>query len=134
MFVLHPTLAADTLELARWPLSRVLLMNDSRYPWLILVPQHPGLRELHHLSPPDQGRLMEEIERVSRALEMAFQPDKINVGALGNLVEQLHIHVVARFRDDDAWPAPVWGKLPRLPYAPEALARTLDRIREVLTP
>lgn len=131
-FVLHGTLAADTVEAARWPLCRVLLMKDSRYKWLILVPAQPGLTELHDLSEADQSALMGEIARASRALSRLYAPDKINVGALGNMVPQLHIHVIARFRGDDAWPDPVWGAHPPLPYDAEDLAATLDALQDAL--
>ena len=131
-FALHDTLAADTVEVARWPLCRVLLMQDSRYPWLILVPAQPGLTELHDLSASDQSVLMAEITSASEALVTLHAPDKINVGALGNMVPQLHIHVIARFRGDDAWPGPVWGAHPPAPYAPAALETVLSDLRAVL--
>jgi diadenosine tetraphosphate (Ap4A) HIT family hydrolase len=115
-FVLHERLAADTVALADWPLCRVLLMNDASYPWLILVPRRPDLKEIHDLEAGDRARLTEEICRASRALQSSVAPDKMNVGALGNLVPQLHVHVIARFRSDPAWPGPVWGARPAVPY------------------
>jgi len=130
MFALHPILAADTVELARWPLNRVLLMNDSTFPWLILVPGRPDLRDLHDLDPADHGALMEEVGRASRALQAVYEPFKINVAALGNVVEQLHIHVIARFRNDPAWPGPIRGK--GAPYEAAALAETAARIKAAL--
>ncbi len=108
-FTLDPRLEADTFLLTDLPLCRVLLMNDSRYPWLILVPRHHGLRELHDLSREDQSRLMSEITLTTETLQGSHGPDKINVGALGNIVQQLHIHVLGRFDGDPAWPGPVWG-------------------------
>jgi diadenosine tetraphosphate (Ap4A) HIT family hydrolase len=120
-FVLHERLAADTVALDDWPLSRVLLMNDQSYPWLILVPRRPGLKEIHDLGQDDRAQLTEEICRASRALQSRFSPDKVNVGALGNLVPQLHVHVIARFTTDSVWPAPVWGKQPPVPYESGAL-------------
>ena len=108
-FTLDPRLEADTFLLTDLPLCRVLLMNDSRYPWLILVPRHHGLRELHDLSREDQSRLMSEITLTTETLQGGHGPDKINVGALGNIVQQLHIHVLGRFDGDPAWPGPVWG-------------------------
>ena len=128
-FDLHPQLAADTIEAARWDCCRVLLMNDAAYPWLILVPQRPGLRELHKLSADDLALATAEIVRASRALEELFQPEKINVAALGNMVPQLHIHVIARFEDDPAWPKPVWGEAPAVPYGAAALAERLSALR-----
>lgn len=121
-FVLHERLAADTVPLDDWPLCRVLLMNDASYPWLILVPRRAGLSELHDVAPGDMPQLVDEICQASRALQSSFAPDKINVGALGNMVAQLHIHVIARFRDDPAWPGPVWGAQPPVPYDAATLA------------
>lgn len=115
-FLLHPRLAADTFLVGDLPLSRLLLMNDSRYPWLILVPRREGLREIHHLAPADRSLLWEESCRVAEFMEVRFRPDKLNVAALGNLVPQLHLHHVARFRDDPAWPGPVWGHSPAMAY------------------
>jgi diadenosine tetraphosphate (Ap4A) HIT family hydrolase len=108
-FTLHPQLAADTIELASWPLSLLLLMNDARFPWLILVPQRPALRELHDLQAGERSVLMEEIARAGRLMQTVFKAEKINTAALGNQVPQLHIHVIARFAGDAAWPNPIWG-------------------------
>lgn len=128
-FELHPQLAADTVEVARWDCCRVLLMNDATYPWLILVPQRPGARELHLLSAGDLALTTAEIVRASQAMERLFQPVKLNVAALGNMVPQLHIHVIARFEDDAAWPKPVWGATPAVPYAVAALAERVEALR-----
>jgi diadenosine tetraphosphate (Ap4A) HIT family hydrolase len=117
-FALHPRLAADTVEIGRWALSRVLLMDDSRWPWLILVPQRPAVREVHELAPTDRGALVEEVAHAGRCLQVSARADKINVGMLGNMVPQLHIHIVARFTSDPAWPGPVWGFGTRVPYDP----------------
>lgn len=115
-FLLHPRLAADTSFVADWTLSRVLLMNDARYPWLVLVPRKNHLSELHDVSSPDRNLLMEEIARASAGLKAVANAAKINIGALGNLVPQLHVHIVARFPGDPAWPGPVWGSGPAEPY------------------
>lgn len=115
-FQLYETLAADTVEIVRWPLCRVLLMNDSRYPWLIFVPERPNMKEIHDLDARDQELLMSELNRASRTLTELYSPDKINIGVLGNIVSQLHIHVVARYSGDAAWPGPVWGAHPPKPY------------------
>jgi diadenosine tetraphosphate (Ap4A) HIT family hydrolase len=131
-FTLHERLAADCVPLADWPLCRVLLMNDASYPWLILVPRRPGLTEFHKVDPSDMPQLVDEICDASRALEAAFQPDKINVGALGNMVPQLHIHVIARFKGDPAWPGPVWGAQPPVPYEEAALQARLDALTAAL--
>ncbi len=128
-FVLHERLAADTITLADWPLCRVLLMNDASYPWLILVPRRAGLTEIHELAADGRNTLIEEVARASLALTSGFQPDKINVGALGNMVPQLHIHVIARFRSDPAWPGPVWGKQPPVPYESAALQERIDTLK-----
>ena len=109
MFRLHPRLEQDTIAVSTLTLSELRLMNDARYRWFVLVPARPGLREFHDLPPADRVQLMEEITDVSRAMENLYSPDKINVGMLGNIVSQLHIHVVARRKDDPAWPGPVWG-------------------------
>lgn len=131
-FILHDRLAADTVAVARWPLCHALLMNDSRYPWLILVPARANMRDMHDLDPADQALLMAEIDRASRVLIDLHGPDKINVGALGNMVPQLHIHVIARFRTDDAWPGPVWGAHPPVAYAAAALDETVTTLGAAL--
>jgi len=131
-FVLHERLASDTAPVVELPLSSVRLMNDSRWPWLILVPRREGAVELHGLEDADQVQLMREIAMASRALEAACRPDKINVGALGNLVPQLHVHVIARTRDDEAWPGPVWGAGAARPYG-DALEATVARLRQALS-
>ena len=108
-FILNNSLAKDTIHLLELPLCRFLLMNDRRYPWLILVPRYNDLSEIHDLRDKDQSTLISEVTAATRALEKLFQPEKINVAALGNLVSQLHIHVIARFEEDEVWPNPVWG-------------------------
>jgi len=128
-FQLHPRLAADTFAAGDLALSRLLLMNDSRYPWLILVPRREGLREIHHLDAADRLLLWEESCRVAEWMEREFQFDKLNIGALGNLVPQLHLHHVARFQTDPAWPGPVWGHSATVPYRPEEADRLLDLLR-----
>lgn len=115
-FVLHPRLQADTAFVADWPLSRVLLMNDARYPWLILVPRRADATELFDLTAADQQVLTGEVARAARSLKALTTAAKINLGALGNLVPQLHVHIVARNPGDPAWPGPVWGHSPAVPY------------------
>lgn len=131
-FVLHERLASDTVPVCDLPLSSVLLMNDGRWPWIILVPRRPDAIELHGLSEADQQQLMREIATASRALTHLFKPDKINVGALGNMVAQLHVHVIARTRDDPAWPGPVWGVGTARPYG-HTLAGRVARLKEALS-
>ena len=128
MFKLHPQLTQDTIPLISLSLCRILLMNDSRFPWLILVPQEPDLREIHNLSSKKQSQLMIEIASASRVLEQLYSPIKMNVGALGNIVEQLHIHIVARNQNDDAWPGPVWGCGTTVSYAEIELAQVRNKI------
>lgn len=108
-FSLHPRLEADTTVLGDFPLCRVLLSKEALGPWVILVPRKAELREIHHLPQEEQFQLMRESSAVAGLLETQFQADKINVGALGNLVPQLHLHHIARFKEDIAWPGPVWG-------------------------
>lgn len=116
-FVLDARLAADTLAVGELDLSTLRLMNDRRFPWAILAPRRPGVAELFELARADRAALVEEIAIVSEALSSLAAAHKINVAALGNEVRQLHVHVVARMTDDAAWPGPVWGRGPRLPYA-----------------
>lgn len=118
MFELHPRLAADTREVARLPLCQVLLMNDRRFPWLILVPRRPNIREIHQLAAADRATLVEEIAKVAQAMEKLHKADKMNVAALGNQVPQLHVHVIARFTADSAWPNPIWGRGTAEAYEP----------------
>ena len=129
-FELHKQLAADTIEVDRWDCCRVLLMNVATYPWLILVPQRPDVRELHALSAGDLALTSGEIVRASQAMERLFQPVKMNVAALGNMVPQLHIHVIARFDDDPAWPNPVWGVTPAKPYDAVDLTARVEALRD----
>ena len=129
MFELHPRLQADTQILGDLPLCRVLLAKDSQYPWLILVPRVADLREIHHLAPAQQQQLMQESCAVATLMEETLGPDKINVAALGNLVPQLHLHHVARFSTDAAWPGPIWGAHPAIPYQAQDLRQQADNWR-----
>lgn len=126
-FALDPRLAAETLPVGDLPVSTVLLVDDARFPWFMLVPRRPALRELTDLSVPDYGAVMDELRLALRVMTRLMGPDKVNVGALGNIVPQLHLHVVARFRSDVAWPGPVWGSGPRQPYPAHAAASLADR-------
>jgi diadenosine tetraphosphate (Ap4A) HIT family hydrolase len=131
-FALHERLAADTAFVADWGLSRVLLMNDARYPWLILVPRRAGLSELHDLKHAERMVLIEETSRASAGLKTLSGAAKINVGALGNLVPQFHVHVVARHIGDAAWPGPVWGHGTPVPYEQRAQNDFLGKLRAAL--
>ena len=132
MFELDPRLAADTFEVLSWPLSSVLLMNDSRYPWLILVPARTGVVELTDLGADDRLQLMRESMAATEYLKGRFNADKMNVASLGNVVAQLHVHHVARFHHDDAWPAPVWGRGAAVPYDQLECSELLKSLREGL--
>lgn len=132
MFTLHPTLAADTLEIGDLPLCKVLLMNDQHYPWVILVPRQADIRETFDLSSADQQRLWEETNLVAQRMHTYYQANKMNIATLGNMVPQLHMHVIARHHQDPAWPSPVWGKQPALPYPPSNHQTLLDTLRNLL--
>ena len=130
MFQLHQILATDTIEITRWDVSRVLLMKDANYPWIILVPARSGLIGLHELDQTDLPVMMEEIVRTGEVLKKLYDPTRINVASLGNMVEQLHVHVIARFEDDLAWPKPVWGAHEPKPYAAQELEDTTNKLRK----
>jgi diadenosine tetraphosphate (Ap4A) HIT family hydrolase len=131
-FSLHPQLNADTTPVGDLPLTRVLLMNDANYPWLILVPRLPGVSEIIDLEENAQIQLTAEIARVSTALKALTACEKLNVAALGNMVPQLHVHVIARRRDDAAWPKPVWGVAPAKPYDDDAREHLTGNFRRAL--
>jgi diadenosine tetraphosphate (Ap4A) HIT family hydrolase len=126
-FKLDPRLEADTLHVGDLPLSTVLLMDDARFPWLILVPRRASVSELTDLPETDAEALMDEIRLATRVMLDLSKPDKVNIGALGNVVSQLHVHVVGRFRSDPAWPGPVWGHGTRAPYPAHAAASLVER-------
>lgn len=130
---LHPQLAEDTHPVAHFALSELQLMDDANHPWLILVPRVEHAAELIDLSDAQQAELTREIARTSRALQAVFKPHKLNVAALGNLVPQLHVHVIARYQDDIAWPRPVWGMAAAQPYATEELVRRIQALRDALS-
>lgn len=119
MFQLDPRLQQDCFVIAQLPLCSVLLMNDCHYPWTILVPRVKGVREIIDLDESSQQRLWRESALLSRVMQSRYQPYKLNIAALGNVVAQLHLHHIARFENDLAWPAPVWGKVPAKAYPPQ---------------
>jgi len=121
MAEIHHQLATDCKLLGRFPLCHLLLMNDRNYPWFILVPDRADIREIYQLEAADGKQLLDESCLLSRFLMEEFNGDKLNVAALGNQVPQLHLHHVVRYASDPAWPAPIWGKHPALPYSAEAL-------------
>lgn len=118
MTELHPRLAADTVALAETPLCRLRWMNDRRFPWVLLIPKKDEWLAWHHLPENEQLQLLRDMNAVAGALETAASPDRINIGALGNLVPQLHVHVIARYKQDACWPGPVWGRGEAEPYEP----------------
>jgi diadenosine tetraphosphate (Ap4A) HIT family hydrolase len=126
---LNPRLEGDSLPVVDLPLSEVRLMKDANYPWLLLVPRKPDLVEIIDLEEADQLQLMREIALASRVLREVTECEKLNVGALGNQVSQLHVHVIARFRDDAAWPGPIWGAVSPRPYDEAQDAHLIDRLR-----
>ncbi|CCQ09823.1 Diadenosine tetraphosphate (Ap4A) hydrolase and other HIT family hydrolases [Pseudoalteromonas luteoviolacea B = ATCC 29581] len=121
-FQLAPELARDGIVLAQWPLCNVLLLNDSQYPWFVLVPRVPNVKEIIDLNDEQQLLFWQESAQLSRFIKEVFTPDKLNVAALGNMVPQLHVHHIARFKHDAAWPKPVWGVNPMVPYRDEEIA------------
>lgn len=131
-FVLDSRLAADTVWLCDWPLSAVLLMNDRRYPWLVVVPRLLALVEPFDLPADGQARLWREVGHAGRVLKATMGCRKVNIGTLGNIVSQLHVHVVARVEGDAAWPGPVWGQGVAERYEPPALLREAERFRGLL--
>ncbi len=132
MFQLHERLAADTHYLVCSRLCEILLMNDSTWPWIILVPAVPDIREIYQLDHKQQVRLLEESSTLSRGMMELFSGDKMNVAALGNMVPQLHLHHIVRFEGDPAWPGPVWGKQPPVPYEGAALAQVKEKLKPLL--
>lgn len=133
MFVLDSRLEQDTLYLGDFPLCRLLLMNDANYPWFILVPRREEVCELFQLDPADQQALWREATSLAETLKDTFGADKMNVATLGNIVSQLHMHVIARRRGDAAWPAPVWGKLSASPYEGAQVEAIKQKLKLVLT-
>lgn len=131
-FALDPRLAADTRPVTSLPLCDVQLMNDARYAWLVLIPRRSGLVEIADLADHDRAALWREVDRAGRALRAVAPCDKLNLGALGNIVRQLHVHLVARCAGDAAWPGPVWGHGKAQPYAQAALHERLTALRQAL--
>jgi diadenosine tetraphosphate (Ap4A) HIT family hydrolase len=129
-FALDPRLQADTIHVASLPICELLVMNDSRYPWVILVPRVVGARELYDLSDDQQAIVHADMMGVSRVIGAWPGVEKVNIGALGNVVSQLHIHILGRHAGDPAWPGPVWGHSPRVPYSAGEVGPLLDYLAE----
>ena len=132
MFVLDTRLHEDTLLIGDFPLCRLLLSNDSNYPWFILVPRREGISELFQLDEHDQQLMWAETTALARTLKDAFGADKMNVATLGNVVSQLHMHVIVRYQADVAWPGPVWGKHPAKPYTQAEVGAIQDKLKSAL--
>ncbi|WP_163372162.1 HIT domain-containing protein [Endozoicomonas acroporae] len=132
-FELDPQLARDCVVIGDFPVCRLLLMNDSQYPWFILVPRIQGVEEIYQLDEAAQQQLLFESSYLAEMLQVLFSADKINVAALGNVVRQLHVHHVVRFTADAAWPAPVWGRHPARPYTDEQLAEVMRKLKTGIT-
>ena len=133
MATIHPQLMQDCLLLGKFTLCHLLLMRDANYPWCILVPDRDDISEINQLSETDQQQLLRESSLLSLAMESAFSPDKLNIAALGNVVPQLHLHHIARYRTDAAWPAPVWGRVPAKPYLEYELEAVVHSLTALLT-
>jgi len=131
-FALDPNLEADTHAIGELPFSQLLLMDDARFPWLIVVPRICGARELIDLDEGDQRSLLGEMSLVGRVVETLWRPDKLNIAALGNVVPQLHVHMIARYTNDAAWPKPVWGVGERVVYAEDARLARIAELRTAL--
>lgn len=131
-FVLDPRLEEVGHPLGEFPLSRVFLFDDARFPWLMLVPRRKDIAEILDLSEADRRQLFDETLRAAEALRAVARPDKLNIGALGNIVRQLHVHVIGRFASDPAWPGPVWGHGERMPYPPHMVGPLMDRLAKEL--
>ena len=131
-FTIDTKLATDTIDLGSLTLCEVLLMNDSRFPWIILVPKIPNLQDFHELPSRFRDVLSQEIETVSTVIQKLWQVDKMNVAALGNQVSQLHIHVIGRRRTDEAWPNPVWGHGTSCPYSASDISKVIQSLKDQL--
>ncbi len=132
LFQLHPRLKQDCITIGRFDLCQLLMMNDSQYPWFILVPEKVDIKEIYQLSKPDRQLLTEESSYLAENLATLFNADKMNIAAIGNLVPQLHIHHVVRYQGDKAWPAPIWGKFATVPYTPQQITDNIDRVKKQL--
>lgn len=132
MFQLDPRLNQDCHLVTELPLCLVLMMNDNQYPWMILVPKIEGAREFLDLSIAQQQQLWLESSRLTRVMQQRYAPDKMNIAALGNVVEQLHLHHIARYKKDIAWPAPVWGKYPAKGYDAATAQQEIMAMSELL--
>ncbi len=133
-FHLHPRLKEDCIALGQFELSQLLMMNDSQFPWFILVPQKENIREIFELTKSERILLMEESSYLAEKLASEYQADKMNIAAIGNLVPQLHVHHIVRYQHDKAWPMPVWGKFSAVPYSGQQILENQKRLGMSLGP
>ena len=134
MSTIHPQLLNDSLVLGTFPLCHLLLAKDANYPWFILVPNRDNISEIHQLSASDQQQLVIESSALGKRLMTALQGDKLNVAALGNIVPQLHVHVIVRYKKDAAWPRPIWGEVPSKVYSSIGLIEMIDQVKKMALP
>ena len=133
MVELHADLRRDCFAIGEFPLCCLLAMNDANFPWLVLVPARPAVREIYQLSPADQQQLLRESSYLAQQLALEFNADKMNIAALGNITPQLHVHHIVRYRSDAAWPKAVWGQQPATPYTATQRADLIARLKRCLT-
>ena len=132
LFQLHPRLKQDCITIGRFDLCQLLMMNDSQYPWFILVPEKADIKEIYQLSKLERHALTEESSYLAENLATLYKADKMNIAAIGNLVPQLHIHHVVRYQADKSWPAPIWGKFAAVPYTQQQITDNIDQVKEQL--
>jgi diadenosine tetraphosphate (Ap4A) HIT family hydrolase len=131
-FQLHPRLKQDCIAIGRFDLCQLLMMDDSQYPWFILVPEKADIKEIYQLSKSERHTLTEESSYLAENMATLYKADKMNIEAIGNLVPQLHIHHIVRYQTDKAWPAPIWGKFAAIPYTQQQITDNIDRVKEQL--
>ncbi len=133
-FQLHPRLKQDSIAIGKFNLTELRLINDSQYPWFVLVPMRADISEVYQLSADDQQLLQQESSLLTKTLADLYNADKMNIAAIGNIVPQLHIHHIVRYKTDIAWPAPVWGKFDAVPYTEQQIEKIRQEIKNILSP
>jgi diadenosine tetraphosphate (Ap4A) HIT family hydrolase len=131
-FQLHPRLQQDCINIGRFELCRLLMMNDSQYPWFILVPEIADIKEIYQLARPERTLLMEESSYLAKNLQQIYKADKMNIATIGNIVSQLHVHHIVRYQTDRVWPAPIWGKSVAVSYTEQQISDTRTRLKNCL--
>lgn len=132
IFQLHPQLKQDSIAIGQFNLSELRLINDNQYPWFVLIPKRPNISEIYQLSETDQQLLQQESSLLAKSLAELYKADKMNIAAIGNMVPQLHIHHIVRYKTDIAWPTPVWGRFDAVPYTEQQLEKILKQIKNIL--